>query len=154
MAATTTIRIQEQDFSVADNYEQLRRSAAYGAVVTFTGLVRELVDAQLSGMFLEHYPGMTEKALQGISNEARQRWQLGPIQIIHRIGHLQLNDQIVFVGVAAKHRADAFAASMFLMDFLKTRAPFWKKEVTKEASYWVEAKESDQHAVQRWNDQK
>ncbi|MCL4409370.1 MAG: molybdopterin synthase catalytic subunit MoaE [Gammaproteobacteria bacterium] len=154
MTATTTIRVQKQDFSVAEAYEQLRTSAAHGAVVTFTGLVRELVDEQLSEMFLEHYPAMTEKALQGISNEARQRWQLGPIQIIHRIGRLQLNDQIVFVGVAAAHRADAFAASMFLMDFLKTKAPFWKKEVTTAASYWVDAKESDQQATQRWDEQK
>ncbi|OZB39405.1 MAG: molybdopterin synthase catalytic subunit, partial [Alishewanella sp. 34-51-39] len=124
------IVVQQQDFSVASEYERLRQDARYGAVVTFTGLVRELAEAELLSMTLEHYPGMTEQALTQIATAAQQRWQLGAVTIIHRVGTLLPNEQIVFVGVASAHRAAGFAAGEFIMDYLKNRAPFWKKEHT------------------------
>lgn len=147
---TLRIQVQQQDFSVASEYELLRQDARCGAVVTFSGLVRELADTKLLSMTLEHYPGMTEQALTQIATEAQQRWQLGAVSIIHRVGTLLPNEQIVFVGVASAHRAAGFAASEFIMDYLKNRAPFWKKEQTPDGEYWVAAKVSDQAALQRW----
>lgn len=144
------IVVQQQDFAVASEYELLRQDVRCGAVVTFTGLVRELAEAELLSMTLEHYPGMTEQALTQIATEAQQRWQLGAVSIIHRIGTLLPNEQIVFVGVASAHRAAGFAAGEFIMDYLKNRAPFWKKEHTSNGEYWVAAKVSDQAALQRW----
>lgn len=146
----TYIDVRSQDFDLAAEYQALGGDPECGAIVTFTGLVRELHGSKLRRMTLEHYPGMTEKALAQIVAEARQRWRLGGVRMIHRVGELAVNEQIVFVGVAAAHRKDAFAAAQFLMDFLKTKAPFWKKEHAMHGAYWVDAKASDQTAAQRW----
>ncbi|MFS0828634.1 molybdopterin synthase catalytic subunit MoaE [Pseudomonas phoenicis] len=122
-----------------------------GAVVSFVGYVRDFNDGRdVAGMFLEHYPGMTEKALAKIVAEAEQRWPLLKVEVLHRIGALAPGEPIVFVGVASAHRQAAFAACDFIMDYLKTRAPFWKKESTGEGPRWVEGKQSDQDAAQRW----
>lgn len=124
--------------------------AANGAIVTFTGVVRDLATSDLDVMEIEHYPGMTEKALAGIEAEACARWRLQASLIIHRYGPLQPGDQIMMVATAAPHRQDAFAAAEFLMDYLKSRAPFWKKEATPEGGAWVDARESDEDALSRW----
>lgn len=152
MSADTYVRVSESDFDLAEEYQHLANSSKYGAVVTFCGLVRELVDDELTAMTLEHYPAMTRNALQVIIAQARKRWQLGPVRLIHRVGRLELNDQIVFVGVASAHRKDAFAAAQFIMDYLKNQAPFWKKEHTRAGSYWVAAKESDHRALKQWSE--
>ncbi|MEE2025717.1 molybdopterin synthase catalytic subunit MoaE [Alkalimonas mucilaginosa] len=144
------VQVQSEDFCVGTQYQLLSQDSRCGAVVTFTGLVRELSSGDLQQMTLEHYPGMTEQALDAIAREAQQRWQLGAVRIIHRIGALTPNEQIVFVGVASAHRAAAFAAAQFVMDYLKTRAPFWKKECTAQGESWVAAKASDQDAAERW----
>lgn len=144
------IQVQEANFDVGDEYRYLADDAKFGAVVTFTGLVRELQSGNLTAMTLEHYPAMTEKALAAIVSEAQERWPLGRVTVIHRIGRLTLNEQIVFVGVASAHRNAAFAAAEFIMDFLKTRAPFWKKEHTNDGEYWVAAKATDDQAAARW----
>ena len=144
------VQVQSEDFCVDTQYQLLSRDSRCGAVVTFTGLVRELSSGDLQQMTLEHYPGMTEQALHAIAREAQQRWQLGAVRIIHRIGALTPNEQIVFVGVASAHRAAAFAAAQFVMDYLKTRAPFWKKECSGQGETWVAAKASDQDAAERW----
>lgn len=144
------IAVQSDDFCVASEYNELRRQSGCGAIVTFSGLVRELSDNQLHSMTLEHYPGMTEQALTAIAEQAQQRWQLGAVHLIHRVGNLKPHEQIVFVGIASPHRAAAFAACEFIMDYLKNRAPLWKKEHTSNGDYWVEAKTSDQHALTRW----
>ncbi|KKO49796.1 molybdopterin synthase catalytic subunit [Arsukibacterium sp. MJ3] len=144
------VAVQSDDFCLASEYHELRRNAACGAVVTFSGLVRELNDTALYGMTLEHYPGMTEQALIDIAKQAQQRWPLGAVRIIHRVGTLKPIEQIVFVGIASAHRAAAFAACEFIMDYLKNRAPFWKKEHTANGEYWVDAKASDQQALTRW----
>lgn len=145
-----SVLVQHEDFSVADEYAQLSRDSRCGAVVTFSGLVRELQDNTLISMTLEHYPGMTEQALLAIAEQAQQRWQLGVVRIIHRIGTLTPNEQIVFVGVASAHRAAAFDAAQFIMDYLKTQAPFWKKEHSSQGEHWVAAKATDQQATRRW----
>ncbi len=122
-----------------------------GAVVSFTGYVRDFNDGRdVAGMFLEHYPGMTEKALAKIVDEARQRWPLVKIEVLHRVGALEPGEPIVFVGVASAHRQAAFQACDFVMDYLKTRAPFWKKENTPQGPRWVEGRASDQAAADRW----
>jgi molybdopterin synthase catalytic subunit len=144
------VAVQTADFTLANEYEQLRCHASCGAVVTFSGLVRELSDTALHGMTLEHYPGMTEQALLDIAKQAQSLWQLGAVRVIHRVGTLKPNEQIVFVGVASAHRAGAFAACEFIMDYLKNRAPFWKKEHTSAGDSWVEAKASDKDALARW----
>jgi molybdopterin synthase catalytic subunit len=146
------ILIQLADFHVGNEYERLREAASSdGAVVTFTGLVRELSPhGNLESMSLEHYPDMTEKALVEICVQARERWQLGQVTIIHRVGTLTPDEQIVFLGVSSSHRKSAYEASMFIMDILKTEAPFWKKETTDDGDYWVEAKQSDKEAALRW----
>lgn len=124
---------------------------ATGALVCFTGYVREFNQgAEVQGLFLEHYPGMTERALQQIAEEAASRWPLQRIHILHRIGQLGLAEPIVFVATTSAHREDAFNACAFIMDYLKTRAPFWKKEQTPEGSRWVEGRDSDQQAAGRW----
>lgn len=148
------IRIQEADFSVDEEYQRLRAAhpAMNGAICTFSGLVREFGDKTgVTGMFLEHYPGMTEHSLQLIINQAAVRWTLNDVTVIHRVGQLSLSDQIVFVGVSSAHRADAFAACEFIMDYLKTDAPFWKKECHDQGSEWVEAKESDLKRAKKWS---
>jgi molybdopterin synthase catalytic subunit len=122
-----------------------------GALVSFVGYVRDFnVGQDVHGLFLEHYPGMTEKALAAIEAEARQRWPLLAVSIVHRVGELAPGAPIVFVGVASAHRQAAFDACAFIMDYLKTRAPFWKKELGDQGSQWVAARDSDQQAAQRW----
>ncbi len=121
-----------------------------GAVVTFTGVVRDLASGDLEAMEIEHYPGMTEKALRGIATEAQTRWELGDLLILHRYGRLAPGERIMMVATAAPHRRAAFEAAEFLMDYLKSRAPFWKKEHRQGATGWVEAKDSDEAALRRW----
>ena len=145
-------RIQEQDFDVSSELATLRAGdTRVGAVATFTGLVRDLNDAaQVSTLTLEHYPGMTEKALAQIVDDAKQRWDIYDALVIHRVGPLKPGDQIVLVAVTSAHRGESFAACQFIMDYLKTRAPFWKKEQTPEGERWVEARASDEDAAARW----
>ncbi len=151
------IRIQPEDFDLAEEYQQLRQGGAgVGAIVTFTGLVRDFNNiaerqgASVETLFLEHYPGMTERLLEDIIREARDRWQLSGVTVIHRIGELKPGDQIVFVGTAAAHRAEAFAAAEFLMDYLKTRAAFWKRVRRGGRNEWLDMKDSDRMAASRW----
>ena len=147
------VRIQTEDFDAGAELTALRRGdPAIGAIASFVGLVRDTNDGgQVSQLTLEHYPGMTEKALEGIVTEAKSRWDIIDILVIHRVGTLRPTDQIVLVAVAGSHRSEAFAACQFVMDYLKTRAPFWKKEQTPEGSRWVEARFSDDLAAQRWS---
>ena len=148
------IRIQQEDFSVTDACAQLRAKdpRGTGAICTFTGLVRDFGDGtDLDAIHLEHYPGMTEKRLAQIVETARARWQLIDCIVIHRVGTLRISEQIVFVGVSSAHRADAFAACEFIMDYLKKDAPFWKKELGQSGTHWVEAKDSDTQRADRWN---
>ncbi|MDX2322122.1 MAG: molybdopterin synthase catalytic subunit MoaE [Moritella sp.] len=146
-----TIQIQTQDFDLATEYAALGKSHSTGAVVTFIGKVRDFNQGDnVSGLTLEHYPGMTEKSLAKILVEAETRWSIQGVKVIHRIGELALGDQIVFVGVASVHRGDAFQACEFIMDYLKTQAPFWKKEATEDGSHWVDARETDTTAADRW----
>ncbi|MBT3141425.1 molybdenum cofactor biosynthesis protein MoaE [Phaeobacter gallaeciensis] len=121
-----------------------------GAIVTFTGVVRDLARGDLDVMEIEHYPGMTEKALFKIAEEAMQRWSLGDALVIHRYGRLAPGDKIMMVATAAPHRKDAFEAAEYLMDYLKSRAPFWKKEITGQRADWVAAKDADENALKRW----
>ncbi|WP_202969829.1 molybdopterin synthase catalytic subunit MoaE [Endozoicomonas atrinae] len=145
------ISIQVEDFNPGHEYERLEGNKSSGAIVTFTGTVRDMnLGDEVGGLFLEHYPGMTEKALQEIIDEAMERWELQEVRVIHRIGKMHPGDRIVFVGVASAHRKEAFAACEFIMDYLKTRAPFWKKETTPEGDRWVDERESDQEAADRW----
>lgn len=146
------VRVQREDFSLQVESDTLRAlSSNTGAVVTFSGLVRDLHDGvKVRALTLEHYPGMTEKSLQTIAQEAATRWPLQGLIIIHRIGELQATEQIVFVGVSSAHRQAAFSACEFVMDYLKTRAPFWKKCHAADGEYWVDAKDSDDSAAARW----
>ncbi|MDH4095813.1 MAG: molybdenum cofactor biosynthesis protein MoaE [Betaproteobacteria bacterium] len=134
------IAVQAQDFDAGAEMRALSRDPKVGAVASFVGVVREV------GMTLEHYPGMTEKALRKIAEEAKSRWQVLDCTVIHRVGPLEPTDQIVLVAVSSAHRGDAFSACEFIMDYLKTQAPFWKKE----AAGWVEARASDDKAAERW----
>ena len=147
------IRIQEQDFDLTTEVKALRKGdPRVGAVVTFIGTVRDLNDgSQVKGMTLEHYPGMTEKSLGEIIQQARSRWDLYRTLVIHRVGPLLPEDQIVLVAVTSAHRGEAFAACEFIMDYLKTAAPFWKKEDTPEGSKWVDARVTDDAAMARWS---
>lgn len=147
---TDRIAVQTADFDLAEEYDRLRQGAAHGAVVTFTGLVRDLPGGGLQALELEHYPAMTERALTQIVTRARKRWTLGPVTVIHRVGCLACHEQIVLVGVASTHRQAAFEATAFVMDYLKTRAPFWKKEWTDQGTHWVDAREKDAVAVKKW----
>ena len=146
------VRVQREDFDVGAEIAALRKGdGAVGAVATFIGTVRDAnAGVGVATMTLEHYPGMTERSIEAIITEARARWQVLDALVIHRIGALAPTDQIVLVVVAAPHRGDAFAACEFLMDYLKTRAPFWKKERTPAGSRWVEARTSDDEAAARW----
>ncbi|WP_299947206.1 molybdenum cofactor biosynthesis protein MoaE [uncultured Ruegeria sp.] len=123
---------------------------ANGAIVTFTGVVRDLATGDLDIMEIEHYPGMTERALTNIAQEAMERWSLGDVLVIHRHGRLAPGDRIMMVATAAPHRKDAFEAAEYLMDYLKSRAPFWKKEITTSGAEWVAAKDADEDALTRW----
>jgi len=146
------VSVQPQDFDTGAEISALhRRNPQVGAVASFIGTVRDVNEgAGVASMTLEHYPGMTEKALAKIIDEARARWQVLDCTVIHRVGTLQPTEQIVFVGVASAHRGDAFAACAFIMDYLKTQAPFWKKEDTPQGARWVEARASDEQAAERW----
>jgi molybdopterin synthase catalytic subunit len=147
-----SVRVQVEDFDVAREIAQLRAgNAKVGAVAAFIGIVRDLNDAaDVRTLTLEHYPGMTEKALAGIVAEASQRWAIYDALVVHRVGKLEPTDQIVLVAVSSAHRGDAFAACEFIMDYLKTKAPFWKKEDTPAGERWVEARASDDDAAARW----
>lgn len=150
-----TISVQEADFDVGAEIEALSAGRSdVGAVASFVGLVRADTLAgrgdEVSAMTLEHYPGMTEKSLEAIVAEADGRWRLLGARVIHRFGRLVPGERIVFVGVASSHRGDAFAACEFIMDYLKTRAPFWKKEDTPAGGRWVDAREADDSAAARW----
>lgn len=147
-----TISVQEADFDVGAEIEALSAGRSdVGAVASFVGLVREANDGSgVSAMTLEHYPGMTERALEDIVAEARARWSLLALRVIHRYGRLEPADRIVFVGVAGAHRGESFAACEFIMDYLKTRAPFWKREETPTGARWVDARETDDSAAARW----
>jgi molybdopterin synthase catalytic subunit len=146
------IRVQHEDFDVGAEINRMRLARPdTGAVAAFVGQVRDLNEGDaVSGMTLEHYPGMTEKALEGIVEQAKSRWDIFDALIIHRIGALKPLDQIVLVVVSGAHRGEAFAACEFMMDYLKTEAPFWKKEQTGRGERWVEARTSDESAKQRW----
>ena len=146
------VLIQTQDFDVSRELAQLRHAdARVGAVCSFVGTVRDRNEgASVSAMELEHYPGMTEKALAKIAVEAEQRWPLLKLEVLHRIGALEPGEPIVFVAAASAHRQAAFEACAFVMDYLKTRAPFWKKENTPEGAHWVEGRDSDLAAASRW----
>ena len=145
------IRVQEEDFdSAALQRELVAGRSDIGAIATFIGLVRDLADDPLKEMCLEHYPGMTEKALTMIAEQASERWQVLDLAVVHRIGALKPADQIVLVMVASAHRGDAFAACEFIMDYLKTEAPFWKKETSEAGEKWVEARKSDLSAQKKW----
>lgn len=146
------ITIQMNDFDVGAEYQALRQAGSQtGAIATFTGLVRDFGDKTgVTGLFLEHYPGMTEQVIGDLLAQARQRWDIQSVRVIHRVGALALHEQIVFVGVCSAHRSDAFAACEFIMDALKTSAPFWKKELSAEGNHWVEQKASDRERAAHW----
>ena len=139
------ISVQTDDFNVQAEYEALCQDNTTGAIVTFVGRVRDFGKPG-EDFFLQHYPGMTEKVLEKIELSAHKRWDLIKTRVIHRVGQLNLNDQIVFIGVSSKHRKTAFAACEYIIDILKTEAPFWKKE----GGDWVEAKDSDNSAADKW----
>jgi molybdopterin synthase catalytic subunit len=146
------VRVQTGDFDIGAEIAALRRgNPRIGAVASFVGVVRDLNEGDRVGrMTLEHYPGMTEKAIEAIVAEARSRWDIIDVTVIHRVGELAPTDQIVLVVVASGHRGEAFAACEFIMDYLKTRAPFWKKEETPGGARWVEARSTDDEAADRW----
>jgi len=147
-----TIRIQEKDFDVSTEIAAIRKGdPRVGAVVSFLGTVRDMNEgSQVQELTLEHYAGMTEKALQEILDQAKSRWDIYQSLVIHRIGPLLPEDQIVLVAVTSAHRGEAFAACEFIMDYLKTAAPFWKKENTSEGTRWVDARVTDDTAMARW----
>ena len=138
------ISVQQEDFDLGLEVLDIQQDNRIGAVASFVGQVRDVP------MTLEHYPGMTENAIKKIVEEARSQWQIMDFTVIHRYGDLQPNDQIVLVAIASSHRGDAFAACQFIMDYLKTQAPFWKKEHRAEGAKWVEARSSDDQAAERW----
>ena len=148
----SSIRIQETDFDISAELAALRKGdPRVGAVVTFLGTVRDMNDgSQVKGMTLEHYAGMTEKALEEIISQVKARWDIYNTLVIHRIGPLLPEDQIVMVAVTSAHRGEAFAACEFIMDYLKTAAPFWKKEDTPQGARWVDARVTDDAAMARW----
>lgn len=154
--AMPTIRVQTEDFDLSAETAALAAgNARIGAIASFIGLVRDINDGSgVSTLRLEHYPGMTEKALAKIVDDARARWDVIDCTVIHRVGELKPTDQIVLVIVASSHRGDAFDACEFIMDYLKTEAPFWKKEQTPEGDRWVDSRESDSSAAMRWQDRK
>lgn len=150
--ANVSVSVREADFDTGAEIAALRAGdPRIGAVACFVGLVRDINDgAGVSEMTLEHYPGMTEKALEAIVAEALTRWDVYGVRVIHRVGRLLPTDQIVLVAVSSAHRGEAFAACEFVMDYLKTRAPFWKREVTPDGARWVDARETDDSAAERW----
>jgi molybdopterin synthase catalytic subunit len=151
-----TIRIQTEDFDIASEVKALANASqgeVPGALVTFTGIVRDLYNGKMvKAVMLEHYPGMTERELMRIRDDAMTRWSLGRATIIHRIGKLNAADNIVFVGCTSAHRDAAFEAARFIMDYLKTDAPFWKAEETEDGISWVDARDSDRDSLKKWED--
>ena len=152
----SSVRVQTEDFDVSAEMLTLRkRNPKIGAVASFVGVVRDLNDGDsVSTLTLEHYPGMTEKSLEAIVQQAKERWDIYDALIVHRVGTMRPLDQIVLVIVTSAHRGESFDACEFLMDYLKTRAPFWKKEVTPEGERWVDARSSDDVAAKRWEQAK
>lgn len=153
MSRVITVRVQHEDFDLARELADLRVGAdEAGAIASFVGTVRRSSSRGevLEAMTLEHYPAMTQSSLEAIAREARERWPVLAVCIIHRVGTLRPGEQIVLVGVSARHRGDAFLACEFIMDYLKTRAPFWKKERTAQGAYWVDARAADTAAAERW----
>ena len=148
-----TIRVAEADFDVgAETAAILQHSQGIGGLASFVGVMRNHNEgSEVRAMHLEHYPAMTEKALAAIVSEAAGRWPLQAVTVIHRVGELRPGDQIVLVLTAAEHRGEAFSACEFIMDYLKTRAPFWKKEITAQGERWVDARTTDDSAAERWN---
>ncbi len=147
------IAVQDLAFDAGEETRRFSQSASQsgaGAIVTFTGVVRDTPAGDLDVMEIEHYPGMTERALKKIATEAQNRWSLGDVLVIHRHGRLTPGAQIMMVATAAPHRKDAFEAAEYLMDYLKSRAPFWKKEITRDSASWVAAKDDDEDALNRW----
>ena len=146
------IRVQSEPFDITAEQQALYLGKpSIGGLVTFVGLMRDINEGdQVMRMVLEHYPGMTEKALHEIADEAAARWELEGIRLIHRVGELEPQDPIVLVAVASRHRGEAFRACEFLIDYLKTKAPFWKKELTGDGERWVEARSTDDDSVERW----
>ena len=146
------VRIQTEDFDLSLELKKLRAGdARVGAVAAFVGTVRDRNDgSEVAAMTLEHYPGMTEKSLEEIIERAKARWDIYDVLIIHRVGPLQVEDQIVLTAVTSAHRGEAFAACEYVMDYLKTLAPFWKKEDTPEGARWVDARLSDDEALKKW----
>ena len=144
--------MQREDYSIGEQVDLLRKGRVdIGAIVTFSGLVRDLNEGdEINGLSLEHYPGMTEKQLEQIAREAEQRWPLQAITILHRVGELHPGDQIVLVLTASQHRQAAYEANEYIMDYLKTRAPFWKKETLQGGSRWLDERSSDEKAAERW----
>lgn len=153
MTARIHINVQTQDFDVAQEYAAMRQDNTQdGAIVFFSGLVRDMNQGHgVKGLFLEHYPAMTEKSLAQIVDQACARWPLSRVRLIHRVGQLHISDQIVLVAVSSRHREAAFEACHFIMDYLKKRAPFWKKETTDQGDTWVAALDKDTHALDKWN---
>ncbi len=147
-----SVRVQEQDFDVSAELALMRKgNPKIGAIASFVGVVRDINEGDsVATMTLEHYPGMTEKAITEIIDQARGRWEVLDALVIHRVGTLKPTDQIVLVIVASTHRGDAFAACEFIMDYLKTQAPFWKKEITPKGARWVDARVVDDKAAERW----
>jgi molybdopterin synthase catalytic subunit len=148
------VRVQAEDFDLGAEIQALRGgNPAVGAIASFVGLVRDVSDGErVSEMTLEHYPGMTERALEEIVAQAKSRWDIIEVLVVHRIGRLRPLDQIVLVVVTGAHRGEAFAACEFVMDYLKTQAPFWKKEQTPAGARWVEARAADDRAADRWSE--
>ena len=145
------IVVQTDDFDLTTEVRLAKaNNSSVGAIVSFVGTVRDLQPKSLSSMTLEHYPGMTEKSLESIVIKARDKWEMGNVTIIHRIGTLNVNDHIVLVITTGKHRQEAFDSCNFIMDYLKTDAPFWKKEVTENNEEWVEANSKDEKQKNRW----
>lgn len=145
------ISVQDQAFDLGAEAEAFAQGCTgMGAVVTFTGVVRDLAGGGLEAMQIEHYPGMTEKAIAAMAQTARERWSLGDVLVIHRHGLLAPGERIMMVATAAPHRNDAFEAAEYLMDYLKSRAPFWKKEITRDGAGWVASREEDEAALGRW----
>ena len=149
-SAAADVSIRTADFDAGVEIEKLRR-AGVGAIATFSGIVRDNAETPgLIAMTLEHFPGMTEQEIQNIVDQARRRWPITALKVIHRVGRLLPQENIVFVGTASAHRQAAFDSAFFIMDYLKTRAPFWKKEETSSGTQWVEARETDDIALEKW----
>lgn len=153
---SVAVRVQEADFDISAEIAALRAgNPGIGGIASFIGVVRDLNEGDsVAEMTLEHYPGMTERALEDICAQARKRWTLGDVLVIHRVGEMKPTDQIVLVVVTSAHRGEAFAACEFVMDYLKTEAPFWKKEGVGSGARWVDARESDDRARARWQPSK